>query len=91
MIIEDPAERTLIQDAMNQLMFDVGTPIPGQVARKVCVFFRPAVATDKEILTIQYGLGCSASVSGSVHSCIALHQTNFGLSRSASLPTTIKS
>lgn len=48
---------------MNQLMFDVGTAVPGQQSRQACVLFRPAQPTDKEVLKIQYGNGCSASVS----------------------------
>ncbi|CAF0729251.1 unnamed protein product [Adineta steineri] len=55
-------DRTTIINAMNQLMYDVGTPIPGNLARQVCVFFRPAEATDKEVLKILYGNGCSASI-----------------------------
>ena len=48
---------------MNQLMYDVGTPISGQVNRQICVHFRPARPGDPEVLRIQYGSGCSASVS----------------------------
>ena len=44
-------------------MFDVGTPIPGQIGRQVCIYFRAAEPGDSEILKIQYGNGCSASVS----------------------------
>jgi hypothetical protein len=48
---------------MNTLMFDTGTPIPGQPGREVCVFFRPAQPGDQQILYVKYGNGCSASVS----------------------------
>lgn len=48
---------------MNQLMYDVGTAIPNESARQVCVFFRPAQVGDPEVLKIQYGTGCSATVS----------------------------
>ena len=48
---------------MNLLMFNVGTTIPGQTARQVCVFFRQSQPTDTEVLEIKYGNGCSASVS----------------------------
>jgi hypothetical protein len=48
---------------MNQLMYDVGTAIPNETGRQVCIFFRPSQAGDKEILKILYGTGCSASVS----------------------------
>jgi hypothetical protein len=61
--IIDTNDRNTIINAMNQLMFDVGTPIPGQVARQTCVYFRPSQSTDKEVVKIQYGNGCSASVS----------------------------
>jgi len=60
--ISNTDERTLITNAMNQLMFDVGTAIANQTSRQTCVFFRPAQSTDKEVLKIQYGTGCSASV-----------------------------
>ncbi len=61
--IIDANDRTTITNAMNQLMFAVGTPIEGQTNRQACVFFRPAQTGDKEILKIKYGNGCSASVS----------------------------
>jgi len=48
---------------MNTLMFDTGTPIPGQPGRQVCVFFRPVQPGDQQILYVKYGNGCSASVS----------------------------
>jgi hypothetical protein len=44
-------------------MFDVGTPIPGQPGRQICVLFRPAKTGDQEVIKIRYGNGCSASVS----------------------------
>ncbi len=62
-IIIDQNERQTITNAMNQLMYDVGTPVPGQEGRQLCVYFRPAQASDREVLKIQYGNGCSASVS----------------------------
>jgi hypothetical protein len=48
---------------MNQLMFDVGTPVAGLTMRQTCVFFRLPQPGDKEILKIKYGNGCSATVS----------------------------
>lgn len=48
---------------MGNLMFETGTPLSGQLARQVCVFFRPAQAGDRQVLKLQYGNGCSASVS----------------------------
>jgi hypothetical protein len=56
-------DRNTIINAMNHLMFDVGTPIQGQDGRQSCVIFRPARTGDKEILKIRYGNGCSANVS----------------------------
>jgi hypothetical protein len=44
-------------------MYDIGTPIPGQQGRQACVYFRAPEVNDREILKIQYGSGCSASVS----------------------------
>ncbi|CAF4864307.1 unnamed protein product [Rotaria sp. Silwood1] len=60
--ISDANDRNTITKAMNKLMYDVGTPVPDQTTRKVCVFFRPAQTGDKEVLKIQYGNGCSASI-----------------------------
>jgi hypothetical protein len=62
-LIIDANDQTTIKNAMNQLMFAVGTPIEGQANRQACVFFRPAQEGDKEVLKIQYGNGCSANVS----------------------------
>ena len=61
--ISDAADRKKIFDAINQLMYDVGSPIPGHAARQICVEFRPAVSSDTEVVRIQYGQGCSAAVS----------------------------
>ncbi len=62
-LIIDANDQTTIKNAMNQLMFAVGTPIEGQANRHACVFFRPAQEGDPEVLKIQYGNGCSATVS----------------------------
>jgi hypothetical protein len=59
----DTQDRDKILNSMYQLMFDVGTPIPSQVGRQTCIYFRAAEPGDSEILKIQYGDGCSASVS----------------------------
>lgn len=47
---------------MDHLMYDVGTPITGQISRYICVYFRPAQSTDTDVLKIQYGNGCNAMV-----------------------------
>lgn len=59
----------MIMDAIYQLMFDVGAPIAGHAARRICVEFRAAVPSDTEVLKIQYGQGCSASVSDRSELC----------------------
>ena len=65
----DAADRKMIMDAIYQLMFDVGAPITGHAARRICVEFRAAVPSDTEVLKIQYGQGCSASVSDRSELC----------------------
>jgi hypothetical protein len=59
----DASDRKMITDAMDMLMFDVGTPIPNSEQRSACVYFRPYQLTDPIHLKIQYGEGCSATVS----------------------------
>jgi hypothetical protein len=58
----DPADQTKIVQAMNTLMFAVGTPIANSQNRQNCVFFRPRQASDPVYIRIQYGQGCSAHV-----------------------------
>jgi hypothetical protein len=48
---------------MNTLMFAVGTPISGSQKRTACIYFRLREFTDTNYVKIQYGTGCSASVS----------------------------
>jgi len=55
-------DQKTITDAMQKLMYDVGTPTPGAVTRKVCIYFRPRQPTDTSYFKIQYGNGCSAHV-----------------------------
>jgi hypothetical protein len=55
-------DQKTITDAMNTLMFAVGTPIPNSEQRNACVYFRPRQSTDKNFFKIQYGNGCSAHV-----------------------------
>jgi hypothetical protein len=59
----DMKDQKTITDAMHKLMYDVATPKPGTTQRTACVYFRPRVSTDKVFLKIQYGNGCSATVS----------------------------
>lgn len=60
--IIDVQDRQLIITAMNQLMYDVGTPVPNEATREICVFFRPARSSDTDVLKVLYGNGCSATV-----------------------------
>jgi len=60
--ITNAKDQKTITDAMNTLMYAVGTPIPNSQERKACVFFRPRQSTDKVFFKIQYGNGCSAHV-----------------------------
>jgi hypothetical protein len=48
---------------MQTLMYAVGTPKANTQERTTCVFFRPRQSTDKAFVKIQYGNGCSATVS----------------------------
>jgi len=60
--ITNTQDQKTITDAMQTLMFAVGTPIANSQQRTACVFFRPRQATDKTYFKIQYGNGCSAHV-----------------------------
>jgi len=60
--ITNSRDRQTITDAMQTLMYAVGTPIANSNERKACVFFRPRQSTDKTYFKIQYGGGCSANV-----------------------------
>jgi len=60
--ITNANDRKTITDAMNTLMYAVGTPIAGSNQRNACIFFRPRQSTDKTYFKIQYGNGCSAHV-----------------------------
>lgn len=55
-------DRNLILQAMDTLMYAVGTPIPEKTARKTCVHFRPKQRGDRRSFKIVYGTGCSATV-----------------------------
>jgi len=60
--ISNAKDQKTITDAMQTLMYAVGTPKPNSQERSACVFFRPRQATDKIYFKIQYGNGCSAHV-----------------------------
>lgn len=62
--IIDTTHRTIIKNAMQTLMYAVGTESPGSTTRTACVYFRQRNDNDANFLTIQYGKGCSATVSG---------------------------
>lgn len=58
----DAADRQMITDAMQLIMYDTGSPIEGSQSRNPCVYFRPRVASDESFFTIRYGTGCNAHV-----------------------------
>jgi hypothetical protein len=60
--ISNAQDKKKITDAMQTLMFAVGTPIANSQQRTTCVYFRPRQSTDKTYFKIQYGNGCSAHV-----------------------------
>ena len=60
--MSDAGHRTLIENAMRTLENVTSTPIAGSTSRKPCIRFRPGLASDRVIVKIQYGTGCSASV-----------------------------
>jgi hypothetical protein len=60
--ISSAADRKTITDAMQTLMYAVGTPIANSNQRNACVYFRPREASDTSYFKIQYGNGCSAIV-----------------------------
>ena len=47
---------------MATLVSVTSTPIPGQITRKPCFTFRPKLAHELNVLKIEYGTGCSATV-----------------------------
>ena len=63
----DANDQTTIRNAMQTLMYAVGTPIAGSTQRKSCVYFRPRQSGDTKYFKIQYGNGCSAHVSESLN------------------------
>jgi len=53
----------MIENAMQHIMYDSGSPIANSESRNPCVRFRPKQASDATCLTIVYGEGCNAHVS----------------------------
>jgi hypothetical protein len=53
----------MIENAMQHIMYDSGSPIANSESRNPCVRFRPKQASDATFLTIVYGEGCNAHVS----------------------------
>jgi astacin len=60
--ITNAGHRKMIESAMAALVDVTGTPIPGQTTRIPCITFRPALPNEVNVLKIQYGTGCSATV-----------------------------
>lgn len=54
--------QNIIRNAMQRMMYDVGTPIPGQTSRRTCVYFRPKQSQDRSYVRVIYGDGCSGTV-----------------------------
>jgi hypothetical protein len=52
----------MIEQAMRIVENAASTAITGSTSRKSCIRFRPKSSSDKVFLKIQYGTGCSASV-----------------------------
>ena len=63
------SHRSIIQNAIQTLMYAVAAPIPGQTIRRTCVFFRPRQSSDKTYFKVVYGNGCSATVSSGSKNC----------------------
>ena len=61
--LTDAGHRTMIEAAMRTIEDATSSPIPGSTSRKPCIRFRPGLASDRVVVRIQYGTGCSASVS----------------------------
>lgn len=67
-------DRQAITNAMQKLAYDVAIRIVDSEDRKACVQFRPREDTDENYLLIEYGNGCSASVSTcrAPHFCVKI-------------------
>jgi len=61
-LITNAGHRNIIETAMETLTHVTGTSIPGQTTRKKCFIFRPKLANEINVLKIEYGTGCSATV-----------------------------
>ncbi|UJR17169.1 hypothetical protein I4U23_004065 [Adineta vaga] len=60
--ITNATDRLTIENAMQHVMYDTGSPIANSVSRNRCVHFRPRLGSDTTYLTIVYGQGCNAHV-----------------------------
>jgi hypothetical protein len=56
------SDQAIFVDAINTLMYAVGTPIEGETSRQPCVYFRPRLSNDENFVKITYGDGCSGTV-----------------------------
>jgi hypothetical protein len=56
----------MIENAMQHVMYDSGSPIANSASRNPCVYFRPKQASDATFVTIVYGQGCNAHVSSMI-------------------------
>jgi hypothetical protein len=58
--ITNAEDLQMIENAMQHIMYDSGSPIANSESRNPCVRFRPKQASDATFLTIVYGEGCNA-------------------------------
>ncbi|CAF1261205.1 unnamed protein product [Rotaria sordida] len=61
-LITNAGHRNMIESAMATLVNITSSPISGQTTHKPCFTFRPALPKESNVLKIQYGTGCSATV-----------------------------
>ena len=54
----DAGHRKIIEDAMATLTRITSSPVTG----KACITFRPKITNERNILKVNYGTGCSATV-----------------------------
>jgi hypothetical protein len=60
------SDQGIIVNAMNTLMYAVGTPVQGQTSRRSCVYFRPKLSNENNFVKIVYGTGCSGTVNNHI-------------------------
>ncbi|CAF0994821.1 unnamed protein product [Adineta steineri] len=61
-LITNAGHRQMIETAMATLVEVTSTHIPGQGISKACIKFRPKLPKEINVLKVEYGTGCSATV-----------------------------